>query len=246
MFRIVSLFLLLGALLLAGALFHQTGWTWLPGHTRADAPFDRPNHAEQSPTTGAQPVEEGSEPKGSADVASADGDRSSVDVSATSWQDPFRETYWTSTGWEFDKASMHSTPQQAAKATFCRTYRKLMLDVALQPSDDGSLFEVHLAAPATKTVAIVVIGNGRVAVATTGSDRERHDVRSKEFDLTMDAERPGNLRLAATGTRILVVWNGRRVFACDQPAEQSGRDLSLTLVSPRGGYRISNLRIEGE
>jgi hypothetical protein len=52
--------------------------------------------------------------------------------------------------------------------------------------------------------------------------------------------------VAATGNRILIFWNNQRVLACNQPAQQSGQPMTITLVAPSAGWRINKMRLEGE
>jgi len=169
-----------------------------------------------------------------------------VDLSETSWQDPFEQTYWKSQGWKFNGKSMHCPAHQSAQATFRRSYRKLMLEMQLEPLTEPVTFKVQLDAPTSKVATTITINDEGVIVSVESPKRQPREIKRKNLELDIAPEKPGQLRIAATGNRLLIVWNGRRILTCTQPAEQSGRDLQATLVSESTGFRISNLRIEGE
>jgi hypothetical protein len=57
---------------------------------------------------------------------------------------------------------------------------------------------------------------------------------------------PVGLKLAATGNRLIVTWNGTAALTCNQIAGQSGRAVHLEFTTGRTPWRIRELRIEGE
>ena len=50
------------------------------------------------------------------------------------------------------------------------------------------------------------------------------------IDLQFFPDQPAHFRMAATGNRIIISWNGQRVLSCDQPSSISG---SRILASTR-------------
>lgn len=165
-----------------------------------------------------------------------------VDLSETSWQNPFEQTYWKSQGRKFNGKSMHCPDHQSSQATFRRSYRKLMLEIQLEPIT----FKVRLDAPTTKVATTITIDGEGVIVSVGSPERQLREIKRKKLDLDIAPEKLGRLRIAATGNWRLIVWNGRRILTCSQLSEQSGRDLQATLVPESTGFRISSLRIEGE
>ncbi len=168
-----------------------------------------------------------------------------IDLSQTSWEDPFTAAYWGSTGWSFEGNMMRSTSDRPAEAVFRRSYRKLRLDLYLERLGTAGTFEVRLRAPETSAVTTVTLSSDAVVVFAD-CPKQKGVIKRKNVALEMAADQPGHLSLVATGNRVRIFWNDRPLLACTQPASQSGRDLTFALISRGAGFRISGLRIEGE
>jgi hypothetical protein len=167
----------------------------------------------------------------------------SIDLTATSWQRPFRPELWTAIGWTFDGSSMQSVASETAQATFRRAYRKLMLEFRIEPLAKPGLFVVRLVSSGTDAVTAVGID---AAHRRDGANQNDETVRERFCDLEWEPGRPAHFLLAATGNRISIGWNGHRLLNCPQPAEQSGQPFYWSFVSDRSAFRITDLRIEGE
>ena len=170
---------------------------------------------------------------------------STIDFTPTSWENPFTAAHWRSQGWRFDGKSMWPSARETASATFRRNYKKLTLQCRIEPLDKPGSFQIALVGPKPNTLLKVVFSPGAVVVISEIDGRKR-EIRRRKIELAMAPGKPGQLRLTATGNRIIVVWNRRIILSCNQPAQQSGRQLELRLVSRGGGWRISQLRLEGE
>jgi hypothetical protein len=192
------------------------------------------------------PPEEASEATHAAaptSVASFAPSKSQVESSQTSWQDPFTAAHWASGGWKFVENSMQ-TSATPAQATFHRTYRKLRISASIERLSGEGACEFRLYAPETGSATVISV-NGTLEVAET-----QHATRTliEQADIAAALE-PGlacSVDIAASGNRIQLAINGRRLLTCDQPAAQSGRDLTLTLACSDSEWKISVLRIEGE
>ena len=166
------------------------------------------------------------------------------DPRETSWEDPFDAEFWEATGWKFDQQGMNS--EADAKAVFRRTYRRLMLEAKIELLKEGDApLQLRLLAPSNDAL---------VEINLKGADLVLHDKSRNAGALLGTATlnpapapgRPGLLRVAATGNRLVLSWNGQIVLSCDQPATQSGRDLQIEWKAGGTPYRISHLRLEGE
>jgi hypothetical protein len=133
-------------------------------------------------------------------------------------------------------------------ATFHRRYRRLMLDVEIASRDaESAPLELRWVAPATGA-------EGRVRIAPDGIELVVPDTdgslpgegRKADFETPLVPGQAGRLRFGATGNRLLVHWNERRVASCDQPVAQLGRELEFSWVGSTGSLRIVHLRVEGE
>lgn len=183
-----------------------------------------------------------------------------LDLSRTSWQDPFSAAYWNAHGWTFDGRSMRSERAHPAEATFRRPYRRLRLDVnvrRLAPSAEsrpshggrsgtGGSFAIRLFTAETETTTTVTLHADDIVVTADTPTLNNALIKQRKLDSGLGSGRTGRLGLAATGNRLIIVWNRRPVLTCSQPAEQSGRAVTVTLTTDGAGFLISHLRIEGE
>lgn len=163
----------------------------------------------------------------------------------TSWEAPFDSACWNAVGWEFENDGMHSTGMAAA-ALFRRPYRRLMLECRIAHLTEVTApLRLRLTAAATKAAITLAIDERTMAV-TDESHVPARLIKQNRFSPDLTADHPGHLRLAATGNRLTVSWNGTVLLTCDQPAGHSGRDVQFEFLADRTPYRITALRIEGE
>lgn len=170
--------------------------------------------------------------------------QSSIDLA--SWQNPFHADYWSTTGWRFDGRQMACDPGRPAMATFRRRYRRIMVSLRIHRASADEKFRLRLTAPRSKTVMDVCFSDREVIVSSGPSAGSQSIIRRRAVRLRKPSRGVESVRLAATGNRVQVIWDDRRVLVCDQPAEQSGRDVLFSVVVPQGGLQIMRLRIEGE
>ena len=180
--------------------------------------------------------------KGTQPTSAPELDSEGVDLSPTSWENPFQQDLWQSAGWLFESESMQSARKSDSSASFRRPYRKVMIDTFVWFADNGQL-EFQLFAPDNDTLTIVSFSKNKVIVEVEEAGRRRR-IESKEISLTIEA--PNHLRLRATGNRLNVFCNDQRVLSCNQPAQQSGREFHPGIVARNGQFRLFDLRIEGE
>ena len=167
------------------------------------------------------------------------------DLGSTSWQDPFLESHWRSDGWTFTTTSMQSSRAENTVARFRWRYKKLMLKLNVEPIGSTARLRLLLATPDDTSITIVDVTPAGVSVSAEAGDQHRV-IAQRNNALDLAPGKPGELQLAATGNRIVVIWNQRRILSCAQPAEQSGCAFEFTLASRSSMLRITALRIEGE
>ena len=195
----------------------------------------------------------------------------SLEMSATRWDDPFHQDAWLSDGWDFAPDAMQTLGMIDASAIFRRAFRRVVVECALQPaipsdstteqpekiaSDDAAdrrRFELRLVTyhPDVKTGEQVeyqtIIGLEQTGFQVSADGpRGLRPIEDREIPLEWTSENAGVLRMAATGNRIVIVWNGRRVLACNQPVAQSGQLCFVAFRAATPNWRIERLRIEGE
>ena len=168
--------------------------------------------------------------------------QSVVDMSPTSWQEPFESGYWQAEGWSFDGDAMLCDDDARAEATFRRAYHRAMLEFRVQPIGAGGAFEIQLQDPQSDSVTAIEFG-----YPTDGQRaQDRQIIAWREIDPGLVAGTESHVRVNATGNRIVVFLDGRRVLNCDQPSRQSGHPLYLSFVARSFALGIRELRIEGE
>jgi len=171
------------------------------------------------------------------------------DVTAFSWQDPFDERFWNSSGWAFYAKGMQTHPAELGIAVFGRPYRKLMFEFRIEPVEAMQAFQIQLISPSTGATTGIVFEEQTIAVIANSASQQSLIARAPiQFKRRNPKLHTGHLHVAATGNRIIIAWNGRRVLTCEQPAEQSGRNIYVGLVSSSNSKRIklTDMRIEGE
>lgn len=167
-----------------------------------------------------------------------------LDMSATSWLNPFDPGFWTSEGWEFDAEGMRCSHEQPGTATFRRPYHKLRLEAVLQPIGEVGPLKLMLHCAETDSTTVIRFDSGiEAAEVSAGQQRTIKQSRRK---IEIEPNQACNLQVAATGNRIQVAINGRRKLVCNQPAAQSGHEVTITLAADGSAWQITRLRIEGE
>jgi len=168
-----------------------------------------------------------------------------LDLEQSSWDAPFDAVYWNSSGWKFDAQGMTSFGDESS-ARFRRTYVHFMFECQIEPlADVAEPLRVHLKGRQPNSVMTLAIDGVRLIVSD--DSRERATVIKEEFISADPAPgSPGRLKLAATGNRLIVTWNGATALTCNQIASQSGHAIRFEFASGRTPWRIRELRIEGE
>lgn len=177
------------------------------------------------------------------------------ELNSTSWQNPFYSLFWKNQGWQFTDSGMVSTSDQISAATFVRPYKKISVSFRIEslkdpnqkmPSLELQLLTRDPAKPDQVLIAsTIVFQNDQVSVSAS-----KQGVRKelKHAKLVLNDSRPGpvSIRLVGTGNRFVISVGGRRVLTCTQPAQQSGRECFLSLLTTEDQVQITALRIEGE
>jgi hypothetical protein len=172
---------------------------------------------------------------------------SSVDLNTeqTSWEAPFNEEYWESSGWKFDSEGMSSSGE-ASTATFRRAYVRFMFVCHVEPQEKtADPLCVRLKGAQPNAVMTLTIGGDRLTV-TDESRTPPAVIKEVTVSPAAMAGQPGHLKLVATGNRLIVSWNGAVALTCNQIASQSGRAVHFEFAIGRTPWRIRDLRIEGE
>jgi len=193
------------------------------------------------------------------------------ELARSSWENPFRSDLWFGDGWAFfgdemrsdsgrqapsaepprasnrSGAGPHRMPavisEQSVRAvTFRRPYRRLMLQIHVKPIGPPATMEIWLVSPDDGSATRVLLTDSASLAPLIATDRIIRVGSCRRAWNTADG---AAVMVGATGNRILVGWNTRRL-ACTQPAPQSGRLFFFTLIARSGDFRIVQMRIEGE
>ena len=171
--------------------------------------------------------------------------RTSLDLYQSSWEAPFDAAYWESSGWKFDADGMTSSGVESL-ALFRRRYVHFMFECQIEPlAEAPEPLRVRLKGRQPKMVMTLAIDGARLIV----TDDSRDPASVVKEEPVSPAPAPGApvvLKLAATGNRLIVTWNGTAALTCSQIAGQSGRTVQLEFATGRSSWRIRELRIEGE
>src|SRR5262245_16523063 len=190
-------------------------------------------------------VEPVQEPAATATPSLSGESLSAIDLQQSSWEAPFDALYWDSSGWKFDAEGMTSSGDESL-ALFRRTYVHFMFECQIEPlAEVAEPLRVRLKGRQSNTVMTLAIDGTRLVV--TDDSRERATVIKVESISHGPASgSPGRLKLAATGNRLIVTWNGTAALTCNQIASQSGRAIRFEFAAGRTPWRIRDLRVEGE
>jgi hypothetical protein len=199
--------------------------------------------ADESPseTVSAEPIQE----QVPARLPSPVGESSTAfDPEQSSFEAAFNAAYWDSSGWKFDAESMLSEEGEST-ATFRRAYARFMFECQIEPQDEmPEPLHIRLKGRQPNSMMTLAIDGTRLVVI---DDSRNSPVVLKEE--TISPALPGEaarLKLAATGNRLIVTWNGRAALTCNQIAGQSRRAIRFEFATGRTPWRIRDLRIEGE
>ena len=168
-----------------------------------------------------------------------------LDLYQSSWEAPFDAAYWDSSGWKFDPDGMTSSGDESS-ALFRRRYAHFMFECQIEPlAEAAEPLRVRLKGRQSKVAMTLAIDGARLIV----TDDSRDPALVVKEESVYPAPAPGapvGLKLAATGNRLIVTWNGTAALTCNQIAGQSGRAVQLEFATGRTSWRIRDLRIEGE
>jgi len=172
------------------------------------------------------------------------------DSERTSWEQPFDAGLWHSRGWQFDTDAMTSLSTQRAQAIFRHAYRRLMLEMHVEPLRSILSLEIRLISDETDVVtAIAMRPASRFRQGGTWEHpwpQRTQTIRTVAFEPDGTDTDTVHVVLIATGNRIAISWNGRRILNCSEPAAQSGRPVRCALIAHDASIRITQLRFEGE
>lgn len=222
-----------------------------PRHVDADPFAEAENHPEQHAAGLTEAADRPAHP-GAGSIAAKSGRGTArgkrpppYNPDQTSWESPFDRSCWEGAGWDFSDLAMQAATHET-EATFRRPYRRLMLECLVEPlAEPVSPFRVQLAVPEIPQAMTLAIDGHSIRV-TESAGGETRIVKEVHFVPAWTMGQLADLRLAATGNRLIVSWNGKSVLACDQPAAHSGREFHFTFATGETRYRISEMRVEGE
>ena len=163
----------------------------------------------------------------------------------TSWELPYQPAYWKASGWEFNAEGMLSGRDESA-AMFRRAYVRFMLECRIEPQDEmAGPLKLRLKGSQPGALMTVAI-DGRRLVATDDSRIPAAVIKEETVSHAATAGEPVRLKLAATGNRLIVSWDGEVVLTCNQIAAQSGHTVQFAFASSGAPWLIRDLRVEGE
>lgn len=173
-------------------------------------------------------------------------DINAIESSPSSWENPFSPELWQSTGWKFAAQSMRATGAEPSSATFRRPYHKLMFECDILAAEaPGSTWELRLATRNAQVLMSLILSDGRFAVVTTENGLA-HVALEKPLTVPLTDKTARQIRVVATGNRIVVSWDGKRFLATEQLAALSGREIVWSIHTSGAAYEISRLRVEGD
>ncbi len=162
-----------------------------------------------------------------------------------SWENPFAPGLWRSSGWKYSPRGMETLGTESSSATFVRPYRKLMLecDILGTGANDAS-WELRLTTQNAATMSFV-IRSDRISVMARENGASRV-VLEKPLTTQLLRGVPRPFRIVATGNRIVVSWDRRRLLTTEQIAAQSGHDIVWSIHTEGAAFHIPRMRVEGD
>ena len=179
----------------------------------------------------------------------------SIDLTETSWLNPFTNAHWLPVKsserkqlpvWSFDGQSMQCETGQTAAATFRRPYRKLSIDLQIERPMPTGAFEIRLTASDSETILFAEMSETQLEVSVVEPKRKRTVLKRYTLRVPVSSAKETHLRFAATGNRIIIFHNNRKVLTCNQPAGLSNRAVQFSLLSRGSFCRITRLSVDGE
>ena len=169
-----------------------------------------------------------------------------VDLSSSSWENPFSEQLWQASGWEFTSQGMRTEGTGAAAATFYRPYHRLMFECDILGGNTAdSRWELKLTTKGTESSMSFIIQDGDMSIVATEKAGSRI-VANKPLTTPISRTEPRQFRLVATGNRIAISWDHKRFLATDQLAAQSGKEVVWSMHTAGAAFAIPALRVEGD
>ena len=133
-----------------------------------------------------------------------------------------------------------------ASATFRRPYHKLMFECDILGAEEpGSTFELQLATRNAQVVMSLILSDGRLSVVATENGLAQV-VIEKPLTVPLSNKTARQLRVVATGNRIVISWDHKRFLTTEQLAAQSGRAIVWSIHTAGAEYQITQLRVEGD
>lgn len=167
-----------------------------------------------------------------------------IDLSATSFEDPFYNGYWDANDWSFGGKFMSCDTSSTSSATFLRDLKAPSLDFVLTPGTISGFLEIRLKSKSNGTLTMLYFSSGAVRVSARRGKRSVV-LGQRRKTLYDRAGQKCEVKITATGKNIIVYWNGKRLLRCEQPPEQRGQPLTISFIATRARYNISKMRIEG-
>lgn len=178
-----------------------------------------------------------------------------IDLTETSWLNPFTNGLWLPlrsseteqlSFWNFDGQSMQCETGQTVGATFLRPYRKFSIDLQIERPLPTGAFEIRLTASDSKTILFAEMTETQLLVSAVEPNRKRAVLKRYTLKSPVSSAKFTHLRFAATGNRIIIFHNNRKVLTCNQPSGLSNRAVYFSLLTRGSSCRITRLSVDGE
>ncbi|MDA0835467.1 MAG: hypothetical protein O2955_15235 [Planctomycetota bacterium] len=169
------------------------------------------------------------------------------ELSATSWRDPFELKWWRAPGWIAVPNGMQGT----GTARFRKPFVRVSLSLVVEAVDEEQVPQpsLRLENVDDDDLAVVVYWGLRDITIwrerTGSSPRKIREIAIPESIVDGDRQRR-NLQLIATGNRLIVAENGRKLVFCDQPSEISSQTFRIAFNAGEQEVRLRELRLDGE
>lgn len=167
-----------------------------------------------------------------------------IDLTATSFEDPFYHGYWDAKDWSFGGTFMSCDVSSITYAAFRRDLKAPSLEFVLTPGTVSGILEIQLKSRSNNTTTRLYFSNVGVRVSAT-KGKQRSEIARKSAKLYEKAGQKCQVKITSTGKRIIIYWNEKKLLSCNQPRSQSGQPLTIVFLASRGRYNISKMRIEG-
>ena len=170
------------------------------------------------------------------------------ELDAANWRNPFELKWWHAPGWSADAAGLHGT----GRARF----RKPFVGVSLSAVVDGAGDSI-VPLPSIRLENVdepgssVIVRWDRSVVSVSRARRGYAPRIVREADLpsaVIERNPPHrrHLQLVATGNRLVIAEDRKRLIFCDQPSEISGRRFYVSIDAGDQVLSVRDLRMDGE